>query len=54
MVINEEKTNQIISNKFEIDFIEITLTQQTENNPLVYSGSGSIFQTQDGTLRRRK
>ncbi|MCD6586397.1 MAG: hypothetical protein J7K96_11595, partial [Desulfobacteraceae bacterium] len=50
MNIDEKILNQIISNEFEIDFIEITLTQQTDKDPIIYSGSGSIYQSKDGVL----
>ncbi len=39
----------ISNNTFSIDCIEISLTQNT-SNPVQYSGSGSIFQNNDGTL----
>ena len=50
MVINEEKLELLISNTFVIDCIQIQLSQQTDNDPIIYSGSGSIFQQADGNF----
>lgn len=44
MHINQAKLDKLISDDFSIDCIEIQLTQQTHDDPIVYSGSGSIFQ----------
>lgn len=50
MILNDKIITQIISYEFVIDFIEIKLTQQTDKNPIVFLGPGSISQTQDGNL----
>lgn len=50
MNLNKEKLESLISNKFIIDCIQIKLTQQKEDDPIVYQGSGSIFQLEDGNF----
>lgn len=50
MIINEQNLELLTSNKYSIDCIKIKLTQQSEKNPVVYSGSGSITQKDDGNL----
>jgi hypothetical protein len=51
MVVLNDKFIEIVSSfRLEIDFIEIRLIQQATDNPIVYSGPGSIFQTQGGGL----
>ena len=50
MHINDEKLELLISNQFVIDCIHIELTQQTENDSIIYAGSGSIFQKADGNF----
>jgi len=50
MVLNEKIIKQVISYELVIDFIEIKLTQNTEEDPIVFIGPGSITQTIDGIL----
>lgn len=48
MYINIEQLDQLLSNDFVIDCIQIRLTQQKTDAPIIYCGSGSIFQKPDG------
>jgi len=48
--LTHEKVDELISNKFEIDCIDISLFQQIEENPLLYSGPGTIYQDENGVL----
>ena len=50
MNLNNDTINKLISSKFEIDYIEINLTQQIEENPIIYNGSGTIYQDENGVL----
>jgi len=48
MSITDKQIDELLSNDFVVDCIEINLTQKKSDNPKVYSGSGSIFQRSDG------
>jgi len=48
--LNNDTINKLISSKFEIDCIDINLTQQIKENPIVYNGSGTIYQDENGVL----
>jgi len=48
--LNEQKLELLLANQFEIDCIEIELKQQKDDDPIIYSGSGSITQKPDGNL----
>lgn len=48
MDLNEQKLELLLANQFEIDCIQIELTQQKDDDPIVYCGSGSITQKHDG------
>lgn len=50
MDLNEEKLELLLDNQFEIDCIQIELKQQKDDDPIIYSGSGSITQKSDGNL----
>lgn len=50
MDLNNDTINKLISGKFEIDCIDINLIQQIEKDPLVYSGSGTIYQDKNRVL----
>ena len=41
----------MILNKFELDCPKIKLTQQIKENPIVYSGPGTIYQDKNGMLQ---
>jgi len=43
--------DKFVSNAFEIDCFNISLTQKKENEPIVYSGPGTIYQDNHGILR---
>ena len=49
-LLSEKIIDKLISNKFEIDCIEIKLIQKIDDEPLVYEGPGSIFQDEFGQL----
>ncbi len=51
MNFNKETIDKFISNTFEIDCIDISLTQKTDNDPIVYKGPGTIYQDAHGILR---
>ncbi len=51
MNFNKETIDKLISNTFEIDCIDIYLTQKTDNDPIVYKGPGTICQDEYGILR---
>ena len=51
MNFNKETIDKLISNSFEIDCIDICLTQKTDNDPLVYTGPGTISQDEHGILQ---
>lgn len=50
MDLNNGTINKLISSKFEIDCIDINLTQQIKENPIIYDGSGTIYQDENGVL----
>lgn len=50
MDLNNDTINKLISSKFEIDCIDIDLTQQIKENPIIYDGSGTIYQDENGVL----
>lgn len=50
MNFNTDTIDKFISNTFEIDCIEITLTQKVDNDPIVYAGPGTIKQKENGIL----
>jgi hypothetical protein len=51
MCLGKDTIKSILNADLVLDFIKITLTQQKEDNPKVYTGSGSIFQDTQGGLR---
>lgn len=51
MNINIETIEKLVSNKFEIDCIDICLTQKTDNEPIIYTGPGTIYQDNRGILQ---
>ena len=46
-----ETIEKIISNTFEIDCIDISLTQKIEKEPIEYNGPGTIYQDEQGILQ---
>ncbi len=50
MNLNNDTINKLISSKFEIDCINISLTQQIKENPTIYNGAGTIYQDKNGIL----
>ncbi|MBI2470569.1 MAG: hypothetical protein HYV59_04925 [Planctomycetes bacterium] len=46
-----ETIEKFISNTFEIDCIDICLTQKTEKEPIIYSGPGTIYQDENSSLQ---
>ena len=50
MNFNTDTIDKFVSNTFEIDCIEITLTQKVDNDPIVYAGPGTIKQNENGRL----
>ncbi len=51
MNFNLETIEKFLSNTFEIDCIDICLTQKIDNEPIVYTGPGTIYQDEHGTLQ---
>ena len=51
MNFNLETIERFLSNIFEIDCIDICLTQKIDNEPIVYTGPGTIYQDEHGELR---
>ena len=51
MNFNEETIDKFISNSFEIDCIDIRLTQKKDKDPIIYTGPGTIYQDEHGILR---
>ena len=51
MNFNKETINKFISNSFEIDCFDICLTQKTDNDPIIYTGPGTIYQDKYGILQ---
>ena len=49
-LLSDKIIDKLISNKFEIDCIEIKLIQKIDDGPLVYEGPGAIFQDEFGQL----
>lgn len=50
MNITEKVIDTLLKYTFEIDCAEITLTQNKSDSPRVYSGPGTIYQNEDGSL----
>lgn len=50
MNLNNDNISKLISGKFEIDCIDVNLIQQTRKDPLIYSGSGTIYQDKNRVL----
>jgi len=48
---NKETIDKFISNSFEIDCIDICLTQKTNEDPIIYRGPGTIYQDKHGILQ---
>jgi hypothetical protein len=48
---NKETIDKFISNLFEIDCIDICLTQKTDKDPIKYTGPGTIYQDEHGILQ---
>ena len=51
MNFNKETIDKFISNSFEIDCIDICLTQKTNEDPIIYRGPGTIYQDKYGILQ---
>ena len=51
MIVNEKTIDKFISNSFEIDCIDIRLTQKKNKDPIVYTGPGTIYQDEHGILQ---
>ena len=51
MNFNSETIEKLISNTYEIDCIDIRLTQKIDNEPIVYMGPGTIYQDEHGVLQ---
>ena len=51
MNFNEETIDKFISNSFEIDCIDIRLTQKRDKDPIIYTGPGTIYQDEHGILQ---
>ena len=50
MDLNSDTIDKLMSSKFEIDCIDISLTQQIKEDPIIYNGSGTIYQDENGVL----
>lgn len=48
MNIDSKKISALLSKEFEIDCINIRLTQQNTDDPIIFEGAGSITQKADG------
>jgi len=48
---NKETIDKFISNSFEIDCIDIRLTQKKDKDPIIYTGPGTIYQDEHGILQ---
>jgi len=48
---SKETIDKFISNSFEIDCIDIRLTQKTDKDPIIYTGPGTIYQDKHGILQ---
>lgn len=51
MIFNSKTIEKLISNTFETDCIDICLNQKIDNDPVVYTGPGTIYQDENGTLQ---
>jgi hypothetical protein len=51
LIFNKETIGKFISNSFEIDCFDICLTQKTDKDPIIYRGSGTIYQDEHGILQ---
>lgn len=51
MNFNLKTIDSFISNTFEIDCIDIILTQKVDKEPIVYAGPGTICQDENGILQ---
>lgn len=51
MLLDNKEIESAIINSLSIDFVSITLTQDTAENPKKYAGPGSIFIDTDGIIR---
>ena len=51
MDFNKETIDKFISNSFEIDCIDIRLTQKKDKDPIIYTGPGTICQDEHGMLQ---
>lgn len=51
MDFNKETIDKFISNSFEIDCIDIRLTQKKDRDPIIYTGPGTIYQDEHGILQ---
>ena len=51
LIVNKKTINKFISNSFEIDCIDIRLTQKKDKDPIVYRGPGTIYQDEHGILQ---
>ena len=51
MLLDNKEIESVISNNISIDFVSMTLTQDTTDNPKSYSGPGSVFLGVDGVIR---
>lgn len=49
--MTDDEFNTFAKRRFVIDCPQITLTQNTKDNPKRFEGSGSIYQDEDGRLR---
>ncbi|WP_156804891.1 hypothetical protein [Vreelandella jeotgali] len=50
MDLNDKNLELLLANQFEIDCIQIELKQQKDDDPIIYSGPGSITQKPDGNF----
>jgi len=48
---NKKTISKFISNSFEIDCLDICLTQKTDKDPIIYTGPGTIYQDEHGILQ---
>lgn len=51
MLLDNKEIESAITNNLSIDFVSITLTQDTADSPKRYAGPGSIFLDTDGVVR---
>jgi len=51
LIFNKETIDKFISNSFEIDCIDIRLTQKKDKDPIIYTGPGTIYQDEHGILQ---